>query len=101
MNGWFFQGVMTIVTIYSLFGDDIRQLGFTKEADNTFYSMTCAALCLFSFEIVLACIVKDDYFMGFYFWLDLISTISLFTDIGWVMNFIMGTGSNNSASNAQ
>jgi hypothetical protein len=90
---------MTIVTVYSLFSDDVRQLGFTKPADNTFYGLTSAAFALFSIEMILACICKDEYFLGFYFWLDLISTLSLLTDIGWIMNYVYG--SNGSASNAQ
>ena len=50
----------------------------------------------------MACIAKEDYFLGFYFWLDLISTLSLITDIGWVMNAMMGTSdSGGDASNAQ
>lgn len=99
MNGWFFQGFMTIVTVYSLFGDDVRQLAFTKPADDVFYGLSSGALVAFSVEIILASVVKDDYFLGFYFWLDLISTASLITDIGWIMNGIMGN-SGNSASNA-
>jgi hypothetical protein len=29
LGGWTFQGLMTIITVYSLFGDDVRQLAFT------------------------------------------------------------------------
>lgn len=99
MNGWIFQTFMTIVTVYSLFGDDVRQLAFTKPADDVFNGLSCAALACFSIEIIMASVVKDDYFLGFYFWLDLISTVSLITDIGWIMNGIMGN-SGSSASNA-
>jgi hypothetical protein len=85
MNGWFFQTIMTIITIYSLFSDDVRQLAFTSAADNTFYGLTSFALGMFGVELIMACFCKDDYFLGFYFWLDLISTASLITDIGWIM----------------
>ncbi|CDW84359.1 adenylate and guanylate cyclase catalytic domain protein [Stylonychia lemnae] len=100
MNGWIFQGVMTVVTIYSLFGDDVRQLAFTKDADDTFNYMTSVSLALFILELLLACIAKDDYWLGFYFWLDAVSTASLITDISWIMNQILGTG-DGGASNAQ
>lgn len=92
---------MTIVTIYSLFGDDVRQLAFTVEADDVFNSLTTAAFFFFTLEIVLACVAKDEYFLGFYFWLDVVSTVSLITDIGWIMNAMMGTGSDTSASSAK
>ena len=99
MNGWIFQGVMTVITIYSLFGDDVRQVGFTKNADDTFNALTSLSLAMFSVELILACFAKDDYFLGFYFWLDLVSTVSLFTDISWIMDPIYGNG-DGSASNA-
>jgi hypothetical protein len=90
MNGWLFQVIMTITTIYSLFGDDIRTLAFNINADNVFNVLTSIALALFAIEIILASFAKDEYFLGFYFWLDLISTVSLITDIGWIMDAIMG-----------
>lgn len=43
-------------------------------------------------ELILASISKDDYFLSFYFWLDLISTVSLIFDIGWFWDAILGTG---------
>lgn len=68
-------------------------------ADNYFYGLTSFSFAMFSIELILACFAKDDYFLGFYFWLDLISTLSLITDIGWIMNYAYGTGG--SAGNAQ
>lgn len=99
MTGWIFQGVMTVVTVYSLFGDDLRLLAFTKPVDDTFNILTSISLALFSIELILASVVKEDYFLGFYFWLDLVSTVSLITDISWIMNAMMGTNGG-SASNA-
>jgi hypothetical protein len=77
---------MTIITIYSLFFDDIRSLGIAKSADNAFYSVTLFCMLCFLIEILLASIAKDDYFLTFFFWLDLISTLSMITDVGWVMS---------------
>ena len=89
---------MTVVTIYALFGDDVRQLAFHKSADTVFYGLTIAAMSLFMLEILLASIAKENYFLGFYFWLDLIATVSLIFDIGWFWDAILGTGG--SAGNA-
>jgi hypothetical protein len=47
----------------------------------------------------LASFAQKDYFLGFYFWLDFIATVSLITDIGWIYNEITGGGDIN-ASNA-
>jgi hypothetical protein len=90
---------MILVTIYALFGDDFRVLTTPVEADEYFYSITTISLVLFLVEIFFASIAKENYFLGFYFWLDLISTISLVTDIGWIMDLL--TGDSTKAKGAQ
>ena len=77
--------IMTVITIYSLFFDDIRAAACPINSDNVFYSITTICMAAFLVEILLASITKDDYFLSFFFWLDLISTLSMITDIGWVM----------------
>jgi hypothetical protein len=89
---------MTIITLYALFGDDVRVLFFTKKADNVFYSLTTLSFASFLTELFLSCYSKDDYFLGFYFWLDLVSTLSLIMDIGWVMNAGSSGGSTKKAT---
>lgn len=86
----FYTAFMTIITIFALFGDDIRLLIFPKVVDDYFYGMSTACLVFFSIEIIMASLSKEGYFLGFYFWLDLVSTISLVTDIGWFMSLILG-----------
>ena len=44
--------------------------------------MMLACLIFFTLEVILASIAKKDYFVGFYFWLDIIATLSLIPDIG-------------------
>ena len=85
---------MTIITLYALFGDDVRMLATTANADNVFYGLSSLSFISFSLELVLSCYAKDDYFLGFYFWLDLVSTLSLIMDIGWIMNARADKGSN-------
>ena len=48
-------------------------------------------MVLFTLELVLSSIAKEGYFLKFYFWIDLISTISLIADIGWVWHTMTGT----------
>ncbi len=93
---------MTIVTLYALFGDDLRLLFSPKKGDPIFWGFSVAAMSLFLLELVLASFAQKDYFLGFYFWLDLIATVSLITDIGWIYNEIVGGGdiSANNASQA-
>ena len=81
---------MTLVTIYALLGDDIKLLTTTKEADIYFTWCTSIALVLFMIELILASIGKEGYLNSFFYWLDLVSTLSLVTDIPFVWNQIIG-----------
>lgn len=49
---------MTIVTIYALFGDDIRVLATDKDGDPYFYILNIIAMSLFTIEIVIASMAK-------------------------------------------
>ena len=81
---------MTIITIFALFGDDLRLVAFEKGADNTFYFITSISLGFFALEIIFSSLVKKEYFLGFYFWLDVVATVSLIFDIGWIWDTIIG-----------
>jgi len=83
---------MMIVTIYSLFCDDIKLLGFEKSADYNFMILTSIAMAFFFIEIILASVGTDGYFISFYFWLDLIATLSLITDIQPLWDLLIGVG---------
>jgi len=83
---------MMIVTFYSLFCDDIRLLLFEKSADHTFMILTSIAMALFFVELILSSIGTEGYLFSFYYWLDLISTLSLITDIEPLWDLIVGKG---------
>jgi len=53
----------------------------TKSADIVFDVITIITLIIFFLEIVLAVISRPGYVLSFFFWLDVISTISLLIDI--------------------
>ena len=83
---------MSILTIWALFASDICYAFLSIKVDDAFNIIQCILLGLFSLEFILTCISKEDYIFSFFFWLDLISTISLIQDIDYVMNPIMGYG---------
>jgi hypothetical protein len=64
---------------------------FDKSYDLNFDFFTTIAFILFSVELLLLSLVNPEYLFGFYFWLDLISTVSMITDIGYIWNNITGT----------
>ena len=101
MNHWAVTTVMMIVTLFALFGDDTRLAFFTRSSDETFDLLTLISLVMFCLEIILNAICQENYFNSFYFWLDVISTLSLITDISWIWESIVGSQEDYSASNAE
>ena len=82
--------LVSVLTIYTLFFDDIRVAGIEKTFDSIFYGLTASCFIVFSIEILFSSVCKEDYFLTFFFWLDLVSTISMLPDIGWVWDFVTG-----------
>lgn len=80
----------TVVTIWALIGDDIRLICTYKEDDDIFVGFTIFCLVCFCIELAIASVAKRDFFLGFYFWLDLIATSSLLLDIPSVVETLTG-----------
>jgi hypothetical protein len=55
---------------------------------------------IFMIEILIGATCRQIYFLTFFFWLDLISTLSMLPDIGWFWDIVAGDGSNIQAGNA-
>jgi len=85
---------MTTITVYSLFFDDIRAAAVNLEYDSVFYVITIICMACFMIEIFFASLSKEVYFLTFFFWLDLISTLSMIGDIGWITSSGSTTGGN-------
>ena len=79
-------GIMSFATIFVLFCDDIVTLSMPWTVDFGFDVAKTICFALFFIEIILSCIAKKGYFLNFFFWLDLVSTLSLFQDIGFMIN---------------
>ena len=94
IDGTVFNVIITIATMYALFGDDLRLWLTDKKVDDIFYGFSTVALALFFFEFFVNCFARP-YFAcppSFFFYLDLVSTLSLVPDIGWIWEFIAGGG---------
>lgn len=98
LDNWIFITFTTIITIYALFADDFRQLVANIESDEIFYVLILICFTIFMVEILLSSYAQKNYFLGFYFWLDTISTITLLLDVGWISNQIFGTSSSTNAA---
>lgn len=86
---------MAIVTLFAIIGDDIRLWSFTKSSDPIFLGFLTLSMVLFASEIIMTSVVIDDFKYSFFFWLDIIATISLVPDIDFLRDtvklLILGT----------
>jgi hypothetical protein len=60
----------------------------TKDADPFFYIGLIISFVLFTTEIIINSIVVDEFKYSFFFWLDIIATLSLIPDIRWVLDLL-------------
>lgn len=81
---------MTIITLYTLFFDDIRVIFFHKSADDYFYGLSAFAMLSFIIEMALSMYAVEGYLFSFFFWLDFVSTATMISDVGWLWLIIMG-----------
>lgn len=89
---------VSLVTLWALFGDDIRLLVGNSQNDTTFYVLTLICFSIFTIEIILSCYAKSDYLNSFYFYLDVISTVTLLFDVGWISDSMFSSGSSGAAT---
>ena len=82
---------MTIITVYALFGYDISLAFFTSKYDAIFQILSTIAFISFLIELFLNSYAKNDYLFSFFFWLDLISTITLIMEIEYIFFPILNT----------
>jgi hypothetical protein len=78
------------MTVFALFGDDIRIALFKKSADDYFNVITIVCLAGFSVEIFMQSLAIENYFGSLYFWLDLVSTVSMILDVSWIWDSLTG-----------
>jgi hypothetical protein len=89
LNSRVMQVLINVFTIYALFGDDIKVAALPKSADLAFNILNLMALVIFTVEILISCKTRKDYFLSFFFWLDVLSTLSLILDLTWVNNQLL------------
>jgi hypothetical protein len=104
LEHWAVITLMSIYTIWALFNDDIRLSGTDKDADLGFTIVISIGFFLFVIEIMAQVFCKPDYFLvpkwergdnedfwemwwrraqvgSFYFWMDVIATLSLVLEV--------------------
>jgi len=70
----------------SLFMADSWVLGNAPDSSNdSLYGVLLAIFIVFSIECITLSIVQEGYFPYFFFWMDLVGTVSIILDIGWII----------------
>ncbi|CDJ35924.1 adenylyl cyclase, putative [Eimeria mitis] len=76
--------VTTVATIYALFGNDLKLWATSVTADLPFDIVAILCLVIFTLEIFVSCVGKENYTWHTFFWFDLISTGTLILDLSWI-----------------
>lgn len=82
--------LMTFLTFLVLYADDVRILAFDKDGDSKYYYFMLSCFFTFAVEIIVLSIIRPGYLWSFFFWMDLLSTISTVMEIPLVMNDLLG-----------
>ncbi len=107
-----YTGVMLVLTVFALFGEDLRILAFSSSADDGFNAVASFTFFAFVFDLLLASFSRTSwasadataasgnalqqkfkirgYFLSFFFWLDFVAALSLITEIPWIWSFVVG-----------
>lgn len=88
VEGKYVITLMTCVTLFALFGDDFRLWFFGSFIDPYYYAFLYIAFLLFGLEILLNSCVVDDFKYSFFFWLDIVATLSLIVDMSPIVNVV-------------
>ncbi|DBA04417.1 TPA: hypothetical protein N0F65_010013 [Lagenidium giganteum] len=94
---------MTIMTLFALFGDDLRLGVLPKSGDNTMWNLLFVCFLSFLIELIVSVYARPNYFnkgLGFAFWLDFVSTISIIPDVGWIWELVVGDGNKSNSQAA-
>jgi len=92
----FVVALTTLLTVWVLLSEDLKVILTDRPADIYIGWIGISCMAVFTLEIVLSSIGKDDYFLGFFFFLDVVSTASLILDLPWISDAMNETEDSNS-----
>ena len=93
------QLFLGVLLLLSLFLNESWVLGNADDSsDDALYGILTFIFVIFALETVVLSVVQPHYFLGFFFWMDLIGTLSIILDIGWISESFLKSGSSNQAS---
>ena len=78
-----------IITVYILINEEIKSILTKKTSDLHFSVLIIIFMVYYISEIIAYSLIIKNYFLNFYFWLDLISIITTLLDTHWFYNIII------------
>lgn len=89
------QLFLSVLLVMSLFLPDAWVLGNApSSSDPVLYIILIIIFVIFLLESTIMSIVNPDYFLSFFFWMDVIGTLSIILDIGWIADEFLPNDSN-------
>jgi len=83
---------MALMTLYVVFGEELKLAAFPPSADIGLEALTIVCLGVFLAEIALSSAARPHFFLSFYFWVDLVATLSLFVEFPMIRRQVLGQG---------
>lgn len=94
LNGAGPQLFLGVLLLLSLFLAESWIVGNAPDSHNdTLYGILLGIFALFSFETIALSVVQPKYLGSFFFWMDLVGTLSILLDVGWITARFLPSGS--------
>jgi hypothetical protein len=102
LDSAFFSGFMVCCTLLALFLNDLRQALALPDItqDEYFHAVIMALFCVFLLEFVLLVAVRKNYVWSFYFFMDVLSVLSLIPEIPLIYDRIVDLFPNSEVASA-
>ena len=95
------HGVMLSLTIFALFATDVLHLGVDDSVDEGVATANAVIFFTFCVEIFAQCAVVPSYSFSFFFWMDLLGTLSITLEIPWMADPLFAALGLSSASGGE
>lgn len=90
LDGGYYQAFSASLLFLSLFLSDSWTLGNAADSQNdALAGVLMFVFVVFAIEVISFSIVQKSYFLSFFFWMDLLGTVSILLDISFVAKAIL------------
>lgn len=73
--------LVMLTSVWAIVSYDVRVLWASPDADDSFVVVTLLLVALFVVEVAAYSLLVRGYFLSFFFWIDILATVSLLPDV--------------------